>query len=89
MTLKDLESLETDVLTPAIVSQILRVNPQSIRIQAFEAPERLGFPVIIVGNRVLVPREGFINCMKGETKRPAAGTADQVSPNQRGERTKS
>ena len=77
MTLTELEAMTEDVLTCAEVAPVLMVNPQSIRLQAAECPERLGFPVICIGSRVLIPREGFINFMKGYKKRPAAGTTDQ------------
>lgn len=86
MTLTDLEALETEVLTPKQVAVILGVNPQSIRLQAAECPERLGFNVIGIGKTTLIPRQAFINFMKGINKRPTAGTADQ-SPKPRGERT--
>ena len=84
MTLTELEALPDEVLTCAEVAPVLMVNPQSIRVQAYECPEKLGFPVICIGNRVIIPKVGFIRFMTGETKRPTAGTADQ--PN-RGERT--
>ena len=87
MTLTELEALETEVLTAQQISGVLMVNPQSIRLQAYECPEKLGFPVIVLGKRVLIPRTPFIRFMGGEIKRPTAGTADQDAPNRRGERT--
>ena len=85
MTLEELDGIPFEYLTPAQVAGVIRVNPQSIRTQAYEAPERLGFPVIQVGSRVLIPKRAFIMFMKGEIKRPPAGTDDH--PNPRGERT--
>ena len=86
MTLKELEALETEVLTCKQIAPVLMANPATIHHQAMECPERLGFPVIVAGNRVKIPRIPFIMFMRGETKRPTAGTADQC-PKPWGERT--
>ncbi len=48
------------MLTPDEVGIILGVNPQSIRNQARIIPNTLGFPVVVVGNRVLIPRKPFL-----------------------------
>jgi len=87
MTLKDLEALETEVLTCKQIAPVLMANPATIHLQAMECPEKLGFPVIVMGSRVKIPRIPFILFMNGEIKRPTAGTADQVAPTDRGERT--
>ena len=85
MTLTELEAIPEEVLTCAEVAPVLMVNPQSIRLQAAECPERLGFPVICIGSRTLIPKEGFLYFMRGYKKGPAAGTTD---PNPyEGERT--
>ena len=86
MTLEEIEALETEVLTPEIVSKVLERNPQSIRVQAAECPERLGFNVICIGKTTIIPKRAFLAFMNGEIKRPTAGTADQVAPT-RGGRT--
>ena len=78
MTLEEIEALETEVLTPEIVSKVLEKNPQSIRVQAAECPEMLGFNVIRIGKTTLIPRQAFINFMKGINKGPTAGTADPM-----------
>ena len=78
ITLNDLETLETEVLTPKQVAVILETNPQSIRVQAAECPEMLGFNVIRIGKTTLIPRQAFINFMKGINKGPTAGTADPM-----------
>ena len=78
MTLEEIEALETEVLTPEIVSKVLGVNPQSIRLQAAECPERLGFNVICIGSRVKIPKIPFLVFMGREIKRPTAGTADPM-----------
>lgn len=65
MTLAEIETAEGEVLTPDEVSKVLKVKPESIRLQARECPERLGFPVICIGNKVIIPKAGFIAHMRG------------------------
>ena len=65
MTIQELAELETEVLTPNQVAPILGVNPHSIRIQAAENPEALGFPVIVIGSRVKIPKRPFLAFMGG------------------------
>ena len=69
MTIKEIAALETEVLTPNQVAPVLGVNPQSIRIQAVENPERLGFPVIVIGSRVKIPKWPFLEYMGGKWAR--------------------
>lgn len=67
MTLKELAELDSEILTPTQVAPILGVNPQTIRINARERPELLGFPVICAGRRVKIPKAAFVRFMKGES----------------------
>ena len=60
MTLEELRNCPRDVLYADDVAEVLRSNPQAIRITARTHPERLGFPVVCVGNRVKIPREPFL-----------------------------
>ena len=66
MTLEDVRTLKKDTLPPAIVADVLDCDPQYIRIAARQCPERLGFPVARMGNRVKIPRLAFIRWMEGE-----------------------
>jgi len=59
---------EKSILTPADVAPILGVNPQSIRMQAQRNPSKLGFSVSVIGTRILIPREAFINWLTGKEK---------------------
>jgi hypothetical protein len=65
MNISDLENLDRDFLTAAQIAPILGTDPNLIRYQAHNAPQKLGFPVIVIGTRVKIPREGFINFCKG------------------------
>lgn len=64
MRLKDLENLDRDFLTAEEVSEILDASPQGIRSQAQDDPAKLGFPVIVTGRRVRIPRLGFLHYVK-------------------------
>lgn len=65
MKLEELEALETEVLSCQQIAPILKANPYTIHMQAMECPERLGFPVIIMGNNVRIPKQAFLLFMRG------------------------
>jgi len=74
MTLKDIEAMEAETLSPSQVGSIIGFNPQSIRIQAHENPELLGFPVICTKTRVRIPKQAFLAFMRGkQINKPANG----------------
>lgn len=60
MTLDEIRNSTKEVLTPAEVAEVLGCDPQDLRIQARLAPERLGFPVIVIKTRLKVPRIPFL-----------------------------
>lgn len=64
MTLTDIEKIPRDYLLPAEVSGVLNMQQNSLNVQAHENPDALGFPVIVTGSRVRVPKEGFLHFMK-------------------------
>lgn len=66
MTLDQIEAMTTEVLTPAQVASVLHLDQDTIRGQAREAPWLLGFPVVLAGNRVKIPRLPFLRFMRGE-----------------------
>ena len=65
MTLNDIKSMDDDFLYPDTVAKIIGCNPQSIRIQARENPDALGFPVSVQGTRTRIPRLAFISWVEG------------------------
>ena len=65
--MNDLEQMTSDVISAAVVASVLGVHPQSIRVQAQKDPSKLGFPCIVVGTKLLIPRQPFINYVKGAT----------------------
>ena len=51
----------TDVyISVSDAARILHCDPQCIRVQARTNPEMLGYPVIIIGRRVRIPRIPFL-----------------------------
>ena len=65
MTLKEIENLDTDWLNVDVVAENIGLNPQSIRNMAVVDPDKLGFPIVVCGHRVRVPREGFLAFARG------------------------
>jgi len=61
MTLREIEKSDKVCLIPAEIAEVLGADPQTIRAQAWREPERLGFPVIITGSRIRIPRIPFLN----------------------------
>ena len=68
MTLDEIRASEKTFLTPADVAGVLAADAQSIRLQAREFPEALGFPVICVRNRVKIPRKPFLRFLGEEAE---------------------
>lgn len=66
MTLEELQKDQRILIDAADVAPILGVNPQSIRGQAHLDPAFLGFRVIVIGDRTLIPRKPFIEYLTGE-----------------------
>lgn len=66
MTLSEVERMDAVTLTPVQVASVLHADPHAIRVAAKQCPEHLGFPVMIVGNRVKIPREAFLAFMRGK-----------------------
>lgn len=64
LTLDQLEALPAEVLTCAQVAPVLCANPATLHLQALERPELLGFPVIVAGSRVKIPKRPFIRFMR-------------------------
>lgn len=65
-TLAELEALPSEVLTCQQIAPVLGANPATIHLQATDRPELLGFPVIVMGSRVKIPKRSFVKFMRGE-----------------------
>ena len=60
MRIDDIIASNKLYLTPSDVASILHCDPQCIRAQAQADPVKLGFPVIVIGTRVRIPRIPFL-----------------------------
>ena len=65
MTLVEIKGLDKPFLTPKEVAGVLGSDPQTIRVTARTAPERVGFPFTFTGNRMKIPRIPFLKFMEG------------------------
>ena len=68
MTLEQIAQIPDEILTCQQVAPILKADPGTIHQQAIEMPWLLGFPVIVAGRRVKIPKRAFIRFMEGITE---------------------
>lgn len=64
-TLQEIENSDKEMLSLADIAPVIGCDAHSIRLQARENAKALGFPVILIGTRTYVPRDGFINFCRG------------------------
>ena len=81
-SLADLEKLECDFLSAAQIAPVLGIDPQYLRGQAQADASKLGFPVIVTGCRVRIPREGFINYCRHGRQDPHVGLTHKLQQQQ-------
>ena len=67
-TLEDVRRMEEDMLTPAIVAEVIGCSGFTLGQIAHEEPEKLPFPSLCIGRNTYFPRSGFINWADGMTK---------------------
>lgn len=60
MTIEQIKSSDKACLVSEDVAGILHVNPQQLRNIAKSDKSKLGFPVMITGTRVKIPRLPFL-----------------------------
>ena len=72
MTIEEIKKSDKDILVPKDIAEVLGCAPYSINCQAkadfLDGKNRLGFPVVIMGNRIKIPRQGFLNFWCGKLK---------------------
>lgn len=72
MTLRDIEAINREYLIPDEVAKILGTTGYSITIQAREDRKNgissFPFPVVLIGNRVKIPKRPFLAAMRGGTE---------------------
>lgn len=60
MTLDEIQASSDVFIKAGDIAPILGVNPNDIREQAHFDASRLGFPVVVIGRRVHIPRVPFL-----------------------------
>ena len=51
-------------ISAATAARVMKVSPQALREMArSDTPDRLGFPVLQVGKRVLIPKKPFLESL--------------------------
>ena len=65
MTLDEIRNSDKATLTPAEIAEVIGSDPQTVRLQARRCPERLGFPVCVIGTRTKIPRIAFLKWLEG------------------------
>lgn len=65
ITLDDIKRMDKELLTVQDVEKLLKVNGTTIRKAAREHPETLGFPVMLFGKQVRIPRRAFVKFLEG------------------------
>jgi hypothetical protein len=63
MTREEIMASEKECLVCSDISKIIGLNAHLIHGQAIERPELLGFPVIVSGRQVRIPRMAFAKFM--------------------------
>lgn len=63
-TIEDLEAIPGEILTVAQVASVIGGDPVTIRLQARQRPDLLGFPAIVYGTRVKIPKRPFLNFLR-------------------------
>lgn len=67
--LQDLRDMEDDVITPAIAGDVLGCTGFLLGRKCQENPGSVQFPFICIGNKTIIPREGFIRWFEGRMER--------------------
>ena len=62
-TISDLMNLDRAYLVPTEVADVLGTTDQWVRVCARQRPDLLGFPTVIMGSRVKIPRIPFLRYM--------------------------
>lgn len=65
MTLEEIKTCESEFLFVDDIKELCELNPNVFRKQAHEDPSKLGFPVMVCGTKVRIPRRAFIKFIEG------------------------
>ena len=71
-TLADVRDMTEDTITPAIAADVLGCTGHLLGRKCHEEPQDVQFPFICIGNKTIIPREGFIRWAEGRRYEPQA-----------------
>lgn len=78
MTIEEMRASQEEFLLPKDVAQVIGCKPYSINAQAQSDAAKLGFPVSVIGTRVLIPRRAFLHWLRyGGAPVMAGGRSDE------------
>lgn len=64
--IETIQAMDKVTINADQAAEVLGCNANSIRQAARQRPELLGFPTIIIGHRVLIPRLPFLRALLGK-----------------------
>ena len=64
MTIDDVKRMDSAMIVPAVAAAVIGCDPNRLRVVARQRPYLLGFPTVIIGNRVKIPRLPFIKFLE-------------------------
>lgn len=76
MTLEEIRATDKPMLTAADIADLMGSDPQTIRLSAQQRPDLVRYPFTFVGNRMKIPRTGFLNWWEGGESSVRSGRAD-------------
>jgi hypothetical protein len=69
VTLDEVKAIQREYLTPAEIASVFGVHPQDVRKRVWDDRRKhintLGFPTVVFGRRIKVPKAAFIKFMEG------------------------
>ena len=66
VTLEDIEALPKEMLVPTDICKYLGCSSYTINVATKDGKNPFPFPIIRMGTRVRIPKQPFIQAMRGE-----------------------
>ncbi len=67
MTVAEIKASDKPFLRASDIAEVIGCGAQAIRDMARTSPEKLGFPVSVMGTRTRIPRKSFLVWMGEDT----------------------
>ena len=66
MTIDEIRKAGKECLSPQDIAGVLGSQANTIRLTAIQYPERIGYPFTFSGNRMKIPKDGFLKWYEGK-----------------------